>query len=108
MFSPAHLRAPGRDRAILTGSLVAIAGLAWFTLWFWEGSPYGHVLHHDSVSAVDTSMALGAAAFTLGWTLMIVAMSLRFAAHLKARLAPATSAASTTTPPAAPAPAVHG
>ncbi len=75
MFSPAHLRAPGRDRAILTGTLVAIAGLAWLALWLWEGSPYGHYLHHDGVG-VDTSVAVGAAAFTMGWTLMIVAMML--------------------------------
>ena len=76
MFSPAHLRAPGRDRAILTGSLVAIAGLAWLALWLWEGSPYGHYLHHEVVGGVSTSVAVGAVAFTLGWTLMIVAMML--------------------------------
>src|SRR5688572_20827677 len=76
MFSPAHLRAPGRDRAILTGSLVAIAGLAWLALWLWEGSPYGHYLHHEVGGGVSTSMAVGAVAFTLGWTLMIVAMML--------------------------------
>ncbi len=46
MFAPAHLRAPRRDRAILTGSLVALAGAAWLALWAWEGSPYGHYLHH--------------------------------------------------------------
>ena len=80
MFSPAHLRAPGRDRAILTGSLVAIAGLAWIALWLWEGSPYGHYLHHDGVGGgglgADASVIAGAVAFTLGWTLMIVAMML--------------------------------
>ena len=76
MFSPAHLRAPGRDRAILTGSLVAIAALAWLALWLWEGSPYGHFLHHEVVGGVSTSVAVGAVAFTVGWTLMIVAMML--------------------------------
>lgn len=76
MFSPAHLRAPGRDRAILAGALVAIAGLAWVALWLWEGSPYGHYLHHEGLGTVDTSIVIGAAAFTLGWTLMIVAMML--------------------------------
>jgi predicted metal-binding membrane protein len=78
MFAPAHLRVPGRDRAILTGSLVAIAGLAWVALWLWEGSPYGHFLHHEGagVAGVGASVAVGAAAFTLGWTLMIVAMML--------------------------------
>ena len=78
MFAPAHLRAPGRDRAILTGSLVAIAGLAWVALWLWEGSPYGHYLHHEGagVAGIGASVVAGAAAFTLGWTLMIVAMML--------------------------------
>jgi predicted metal-binding membrane protein len=76
MFSPAHLRAPGRDRAILTGSLGAIAGLAWVALWLWEGSPYGHYLHHEGGAGLGTSVAIGAVAFTLGWTLMIVAMML--------------------------------
>jgi len=76
MFAPAHLRVPGRDRAILTATLVAITAVAWLTLWLWEGSPYGHYLHHDRVEAVGTSLAVGAGAFTLGWTLMIVAMML--------------------------------
>jgi len=73
MFAPAHLRAPRRDRAILTGSLVAIAVAAWLAMWLWEGSPYGRFLHHDVVGA---SPALGAALFTAGWVLMIVAMML--------------------------------
>ena len=38
-----------RDRAILAGSLVAIAVIAWLALWLWEGSPYGHYLHHDGL-----------------------------------------------------------
>jgi predicted metal-binding membrane protein len=73
MFAPAHLRLPRRDRAILTGSLVAIAVAAWLALWLWEGSPYGHLLHHDAASP---SLAVGATVFTVGWTLMIVAMML--------------------------------
>jgi predicted metal-binding membrane protein len=76
MFTPAHLRVPGRDRAILAGSLVAIAAVAWLALWWWEGSPYGHYLHHDGLDGAGASLALGAAAFTVGWTLMIVAMML--------------------------------
>ena len=77
MFAPAHLRVPSRDRAILTGSLVAIAVAAWLALWLWEGSPYGHFLRHDGVGgAVGTSLVVGATAFTMGWTLMIVAMML--------------------------------
>jgi predicted metal-binding membrane protein len=79
MFAPAHLRVAHRDRAILGGSLVAIAAVAWLALWLWEGSPYGHYLHHDGVVGAGgpaTTLAVGAAAFTIGWTLMIVAMML--------------------------------
>jgi predicted metal-binding membrane protein len=79
MFAPAHLRVPSRDRAILAGSLVAISVTAWLALLLWEGSPYGHYLHHDGVGGVgglDGSLAIGATFFTLGWTLMIVAMML--------------------------------
>ena len=47
MFAPAHLRAPRRDRAILGGSLVALAAAAWLALWAWGASPYGRYLHHD-------------------------------------------------------------
>ncbi len=73
MFAPSHLRAPRRDRAILAGSLVALAGAAWLALWLWEGSPYGHYLHH----ATDGGpWLLEAALFSTGWLLMIVAMML--------------------------------
>ncbi|HUP55776.1 MAG TPA: DUF2182 domain-containing protein, partial [Methylomirabilota bacterium] len=76
MFTPAHLRVPGRDRAILIGSLGAISVVAWLALWFWEGTPYGHYLHHDGAGGAGGSLALGASAFTIGWTLMIIAMML--------------------------------
>ena len=73
MFAVAHLRDPRRDRAILAGSLVALSGLAWLTLWVWAASPYGRYLHHDGGFA---PMPVEAALFTLGWVLMIVAMML--------------------------------
>jgi predicted metal-binding membrane protein len=76
MFAPAHLRVAHRDRAILIGSLGAITVVAWLALWFWEGSPYGHYLHHDGAGGPGASLALGASAFTVGWTLMIIAMML--------------------------------
>ena len=73
MFAVAHLRDPRRDRAILAGSLVALSGLAWLTLWVWAASPYGRYLHHDGGFA---PMPVEAALFSLGWVLMIVAMML--------------------------------
>ena len=73
MFAPTHLRAPRRDRAILTGLLLALAGAAWLALWLWEGSPYGHYLHHGADAG---PLPLEAALFAVGWVLMIVAMML--------------------------------
>jgi len=73
MFAPAHLRVPRRDRAILIGSLAAMAVLAWMALALWEGSPYARYLHHDRAGI---PVAVGALVFAAGWTLMIVAMML--------------------------------
>ena len=73
MFAVGHLRDPRRDRAILAGSLVALSGLAWLTLWIWAASPYGRYLHHDGGIA---PLPVEAALFSLGWLLMIVAMML--------------------------------
>ena len=72
MFAPAHLRVPRRDRAILGGLLGTLAVAAWLTLWLWEGSPYGHYLHHDG----GGPLPLEASLFAVGWLLMIVAMML--------------------------------
>jgi predicted metal-binding membrane protein len=73
MFTPAHLRLPRRDRAILGGILVVLAVTAWVALWVWEGSRYGSYLHHAGTSA---PLVLEATLFSLGWVLMIVAMML--------------------------------
>ncbi len=72
MLATAPFRFPGRDRAVLTGSLAAIAVAAWLALWAIEGSPYGRYLHHD----VEAAPLLGVGLFTVGWVLMIVAMML--------------------------------
>src|SRR6476646_7226238 len=72
MFAPAHLRAPRRERAILGAAIGALAIAAWLTLWVWEGSPYGHYLHHSDGGLVPVEASL----FALGWVLMIVAMML--------------------------------
>ena len=73
MFAAAHLRPAGRDRLILTATLGGIAAVAAFALVAWEGSPYGHYLHHDTPGGAPL---LGAALFSVGWLLMIVAMML--------------------------------
>jgi len=73
MFSPAHLRAPRRDQAILGGLLVAIAATAWLALWLWGSSPYGRYLHHEGGIG---PLPLEATLFSAGWVLMIVAMML--------------------------------
>ena len=50
MFTSAHLRDRRRDRAILVGSLVALALVAWLSLFLWGASPYGQYLHHESIA----------------------------------------------------------
>jgi predicted metal-binding membrane protein len=73
MFTPAHLRAPQRDRAILGGLLIGLAAAAWLALWWWEGSPYARYMGH--AGAVGP-LPLEASLFVVGWVLMIVAMML--------------------------------
>jgi len=73
MFTPAHLRAPRRDQAILGGLLVALAASAWLALWLWGTSPYGRYLHHEGGVG---PLPIEAALFAAGWVLMIIAMML--------------------------------
>jgi predicted metal-binding membrane protein len=73
MFTPAHLRVPHRDRAILGGLLIGLAVAAWLALWWWDGSPYARYMGH--VGGVGP-LPLEAALFVVGWVLMIVAMML--------------------------------
>jgi predicted metal-binding membrane protein len=73
MFTAAHLRHPRRDRAILAGSLGALAIVAWMSLWLWDASPYRAYLGHAGGAG---PLPLEAALFSLGWVLMIVAMML--------------------------------
>jgi predicted metal-binding membrane protein len=73
MFAVTHLRDARRDRAILAGSLAALAAIAWLSLWAWSASPFGRYLHHDGG---EGPIVAGAALFVAGWVVMIVAMML--------------------------------
>ena len=73
MFTSEHLRDPRRDRALLGGSLVGSAVVAWLSLAVWASSPFGRYLHHD---AGDGSVGLAIGLFVIGWDLMVVAMML--------------------------------
>src|SRR5690242_3297608 len=74
MFTPAHLRDPHRDRAILGAALLGLCGVAWLTLAAWAGSPYAAYLGHDA--GPSAPIPLEALLFTAGWVLMILAMML--------------------------------
>jgi predicted metal-binding membrane protein len=73
MFTPAHLRVPHRDHAILGGLLVGLAIAAWAALWWWEGSPYAPYMGH---LGAEGPLPLEASLFVVGWVLMIIAMML--------------------------------
>jgi len=64
--------------AILIGLLAALVLLAWYALWLWGRSPYGHLLLHGSVHLRMPAQSpwLFGAIFVTGWTLMTVAMML--------------------------------
>ena len=73
MFTVAHLRHARRDRAILTGALLALVVVAWTSLWAWEGSPYAGYLGHAGGAG---PLPLEAALFSLGWVLMLTCRAL--------------------------------
>jgi predicted metal-binding membrane protein len=77
MPSKAHFDSRRPD-AVLIGLLTALVLLAWYALWLWGGSPYGHLLLHGPthVHVAAQSAWLLAAIFVTGWTLMTVAMML--------------------------------
>jgi predicted metal-binding membrane protein len=68
-----HLRDARRDRLVLVAALAALSAVAWLALVAWAGSPAGRYLHHDEAALPP---AIGAALFTAGWVLMILAMML--------------------------------
>lgn len=70
------------DRRILAGLLASLVLVAWWALWLWGKSPYGHLLLHDGDTKHLVHMGAAqrplffAGLFVLGWTLMTVAMML--------------------------------
>jgi predicted metal-binding membrane protein len=62
---------------ILAGAIGALVLLAWWALWLWGRSPYGHVLMHGPAHlAMAPDRWLFAGLFVAGWTLMTMAMML--------------------------------
>jgi predicted metal-binding membrane protein len=76
MPSKAHFAS--RREAILVGLLTALVLLAWYALWLWGRSQYGHLLlhGHSHLHTVAPSPWQLAAIFVTGWTVMTVAMML--------------------------------
>ena len=68
-------------RNLFVPALVTLVFLAWVTLWFWEGSPYGRFLNHAELGELSLRQGTGrlllqAGLYVAGWTLMTVAMML--------------------------------
>ena len=75
---PSRAHSASRPDAILIGLLTALVLLAWYALWLWGRSPYGHLLMHGPahLGPAAHSPLLFATLFVVGWTLMTVAMML--------------------------------
>ena len=75
---PFKAHSASRPEAILIGLLTALVLLAWYAVWLWGKSPYGHLLLHGPahMNVAVQSPWLLAAIFVTGWTLMTVAMML--------------------------------
>jgi predicted metal-binding membrane protein len=68
---------------ILAGAIGTLALLAWWTLWLWGKSPYGHVLMHGPAHlAMAENRWLYGALFIAGWIVMTIAMMLPTSAPL--------------------------
>jgi predicted metal-binding membrane protein len=68
---------------ILAAAIGGLALLAWWALWLWGRSPYGHVLMHGPAHlAMAQNRWLYAGLFIGGWTLMTIAMMLPTSAPL--------------------------
>jgi len=75
---PFKARSASSPDSILIGLLAAMVLLAWYVLWVWGDSAYGHVLLHGyrHASTGSQNAVLFAAIFVVSWTLMTVAMML--------------------------------
>src|SRR5215469_2226193 len=75
---PFKAHSASRPETILIGLLTALVLLAWYAVWLWGRSPYGHLLLHGPahMNVAVQSPWLLAAIFVTGWTLMTVAMML--------------------------------
>jgi len=76
-----NLRSPVDSQAMLAISVLAIAGIAWFALWYLghtlHGSVHVHEVHvHDHAAAAATPQVPSMILFIAGWTMMTVAMML--------------------------------
>jgi predicted metal-binding membrane protein len=71
-------RSASPPEIILIGLLTSMVLLAWYALWLWGNSPYGHLLLHGSahLGEAPVSPTVFMAMFVGGWTLMTVAMML--------------------------------
>jgi predicted metal-binding membrane protein len=64
--------------AILAGAIATLGLLAWWALWLWGRSPYGHLLMHGSAHlemAIKDHWSF-AIVFVCGWIVMTIAMML--------------------------------
>jgi len=75
---PSRAHSASRPDAILIALLTALVLLAWYALWLWGRSPYGHLLMHGPAhfGTATHSPWLFAVLFVVGWTVMTVAMML--------------------------------
>jgi len=75
---PFKARSASSPDGILIGLLAAMVLLAWFALWLWGNSAYGHGLLHGSrhLGTGSQNAVLFAVIFVISWTLMTVAMML--------------------------------
>jgi predicted metal-binding membrane protein len=75
---PFKARSASWPDSILLGLLAAMVLLAWYVLWVWGNSAFGHVLLHGSGHLGTTSkdIAWFAGVFVCSWMLMTIAMML--------------------------------